>query len=76
LRNSTILFLAAVVILVWFGSEVFTAQELCATTCISLSGLSSFEDAVVVAVVPILLVIGGYRVREKEMKLGPQTRRD
>ena len=66
LRNSTILFLAAIVILVWFGSEAFTAQELCVTTCIMLTGLNVLEDAVVVAILPILLVVGGFRVRQKE----------
>jgi len=66
LRNSTILFLAAIVILVWFGSEAFTAQELCVTSCIMLTGLNALEDAIVVAVLPILLVIGGLRVRAKE----------
>ena len=66
MRNSTILFLAAIVILVWFGSEAFTAQELCVTSCIMLTGLNVLEDAIVVALLPVLLVIGGVRVRKKE----------
>jgi purine-cytosine permease-like protein len=66
LRNSTILFLAAFVILVWFGSEAFSAQELCVTSCIMLSGLNNLEDAIVVAVLPVLLVIFGIRVRAIE----------
>jgi membrane protein implicated in regulation of membrane protease activity len=66
-----ILFLAAFVILVWFGSEAFTASELCATTCISLKGLNQLEDAVVVAILPVLLAIGGIRVRRNEKNPKP-----
>ena len=66
MRNSTILFLAAIVILVWFGSEAFTAQELCVTSCIMLTGLNFLEDAIVVAILPVLIVVGGFRVRKKE----------
>ena len=66
LRNSTILFLAAIVFLVWFGAEAFTAQEICVTSCIMLSGLNNLEDAIIVAILPVLLVIGGVRVRAKE----------
>ena len=61
-----ILFLAAVVVLVWFGSEAFTANEICATSCISLAGLNVAEVALAVAVLPVLLIIGGIRVRQNE----------
>ena len=71
MRNSTILVLAAVVVLVWFGSEVATAQEICATTCISLAGLNVVEEAVAVAVLPVLLLIGGIRLRRVEKNLKP-----
>ena len=66
MRNSNILFIVAFVILVWFGSEVFTAQEICATSCISLSGLSAWEQVVSIVVLPVILVIGGVRVRKTE----------
>lgn len=69
MRNSTILLLAAVVVLVWFGSEVATAQEICATTCISLVGLNVVEQAVAVAVLPVLLLIVGIRLRKAEKSL-------
>ncbi len=68
MRNSNILFLVAVVILVWFGSEVFVAQEICATSCISLSGLSIWEQGVSVIVLPVLLIIGGIRAKRTEDK--------
>ncbi|MGI0091278.1 MAG: hypothetical protein ACREBS_06175 [Nitrososphaerales archaeon] len=73
MRNSTILFLAAFVIAVWFGAEVFTAQELCATTCVSLSGLNVWEDGIIVAILPVLLVIGGVRLLKQE-RLAPPAK--
>ena len=73
MRNSTILLLAAFVILVWFGSEAFTAQNICATTCISLSGLNLVEESLAVAILPVLLVIAALNVRKKE-KLAPTAR--
>lgn len=60
------LFLAAVVVLVWFGSETYTAQNICATTCISLAGLNVVEESVAVAILPVLLALGGISVRKKE----------
>jgi membrane protein implicated in regulation of membrane protease activity len=66
LKNSTIVFLAAAVVLVWFGSEAFLGQEICATSCISLAGTTSWEDAVVVAILPVLLLIGALKLRSKE----------
>ncbi len=66
MRNSTILFLAAFVILVWFESEALTANELCATGCISLSPLNLPEEGIVAAILPVLLLIGGLRARRNE----------
>ena len=66
MRNSNILFLVALVILAWFGSEVFTAQEICATSCISLTGLPVWGQAVSVVALPVLLVIGGAKARKTE----------
>lgn len=71
MRNSMILFLAAIVVIVWFGSEAFTANEICATSCISLAGLNVAEEALAVAVLPVLLLIGGIRVRQNEKNPKP-----
>lgn len=60
--------MAAFVVLVWFGSEAFTAQNICATTCISLGGMNYVEDGIVVAILPVLLFIGGLRVRNNEKR--------
>lgn len=66
MRNSTILFIVALLILGWFGAEVFSAQEICASSCVSLSGLSLWEQVVAVAVLPVLLGIGAFSARKKE----------
>lgn len=76
MRNSRILFLAAIVVLVWFGSEAFTAQEICATSCISLVGLNVAEVALAVAVLPVLLIIGGIRIRQNEKNPKPVAAND
>jgi len=65
-KNSSILFIVAVLILGWFGAEVYTAQNICVTTCISLSGLTSWEQAIAVAILPALLVAGGLKARQTE----------
>jgi len=65
-RNSQILFLVAVLILGWFGAEVYTAQNICVTTCIDLSGLTSWEQAIAVVVLPAILFYGGLRARKTE----------
>jgi membrane protein implicated in regulation of membrane protease activity len=65
-RNSNILFLVAFLILGWFGAEVFTAQNICVTSCVDLSGLTSWEQAIAVAILPIILVYGGIRLRKTE----------
>jgi TRAP-type C4-dicarboxylate transport system permease small subunit len=67
-RNSSILFLVAFLVLGWFGAEVYTAQNICVTTCISLSGLTGWEQGIAVAVLPVVLVIGGIRARQNEKK--------
>lgn len=54
------------VVLVWFGSEAFTGQEICATSCISLAGLNTVETAAAVAVLPVILLLLGLRVRKVE----------
>ena len=66
MRNSTILFIVALLILGWFGAEVFSAQEICASSCVSLSGLSLWEQVIAVAVLPVLLAIGAFSARKKE----------
>jgi membrane protein implicated in regulation of membrane protease activity len=65
-RNSTILFIVALLILGWFGTEVYTAQNICVTTCISLSGLTTWEQGLAVAILPVLLIIGGLKARQTE----------
>ena len=73
MRNSTILFVVAVLILAWFGSETFTAQQICVTSCIDLSGMPVWEQASSVAILPIILVLGGIRVMKTEkMNKGSQ----
>ncbi len=76
MRNSAILFLAAIVILVWFGSEAFTASEICATSCISLEGLNTIEDVAIVAILPVFLILGGIRARKKERNATPTTKNE
>lgn len=70
MRNSQILFLVAVLVLGWFGAEVYTAQNICVTSCISLVGLTGWEQATAVVILPILLVAGGFKARQNEKKLG------
>jgi len=69
-KSSSILFLVAFLVLVWFGAEVYTAQNICVTTCIQLSGLTSWEQALAVAILPVLLVAGGVKARQNEKKQG------
>jgi hypothetical protein len=69
-RNSSILFLVAVLVLGWFGAEVYTAQNICVTTCISLSGLTSWEQGIAVVILPALLLAGGFRARQNEKRVG------
>jgi hypothetical protein len=69
-RNSSILFLVAVLVLGWFGVEVYTAQNICVTSCLDLSGLTGWEQAIAVAILPVLLIAGGFRARQNEKKRG------
>jgi hypothetical protein len=69
-KNSSILFLVAVLILGWFSAEVYTAQNICVTSCIDLSGLTNWEQAIAVIILPVLLIAGGVRARQNEKKQG------
>ena len=62
----SILFVVALLILGWFGAEVFTAQNICVTTCMDLSGLTRWEQVIAVVFLPAILVIGGFRARRNE----------
>jgi membrane protein implicated in regulation of membrane protease activity len=72
-RNSTILFIVAALVVVWFGSEAYVSQQICITTCESLAGLNSWEQGIAVAILPVILVIAGIRVRQKEKLKSQQT---
>ncbi|MDG6996650.1 MAG: hypothetical protein JRN52_12080 [Nitrososphaerota archaeon] len=71
MRNSTMLFLVALLILGWFGAEAYTAQNICVTGCIDLSGFTGWQQAIIVAILPVLLVLGGIRARSNEKKGKP-----
>ena len=71
MRNSNILFLVAFLILGWFGAEVYTAQNICVTSCIDLSGLATWEQAIAVVILPAILVYGGLRARKTEKNPPP-----
>jgi membrane protein implicated in regulation of membrane protease activity len=62
------LFIAALLILAWFGAEVSTAQNICATSCISFQGYPIWVEVIAVAILPILLIIGGAKLRISESK--------
>ncbi len=66
MRNSMILLLAALLILAWFGSEVYIAQEICVTSCIYLTGQPGWVQAIAVAILPALLLLAAFRVRKTE----------
>jgi membrane protein implicated in regulation of membrane protease activity len=66
MKNSNILFIVAVLILVWFGSETITGQQICVTSCVDLSGMSSWEQAVSVLILPVIILLGAIRVRKNE----------
>ena len=71
MRNSNILFLVAFLVLGWFGAEVYTAQNVCVTSCVDLSGLTNWEQAIAVVILPAILVYGGFRLRKTEKNLPP-----
>ena len=70
MKNSNILFLVAILVLGWFGAEVYTAQNICVTSCISLAGMASWEQGIAVVILPALLIAGGLRARQNEKKQG------
>ena len=69
MRNSTIMFLVAILILGWFGSEIFTAQEICVTSCMDLSGLNVWEQGIAAVILPVFLVLIGINSRRNENAL-------
>lgn len=66
LRQSTIFFIVAVLVLIWFGAEAFPGQQICATSCISLKGMNIAEEVAAVAILPILIVLAGINQRRSE----------
>lgn|SRR5487761_744076 len=75
LRQSTIFFIVSVLVLIWFGAEAFPGQEICVTSCISLKGMNIAEEVAAVAILPILIVLGGFSLRrsEKEKEIAART---
>jgi len=67
-KNSTILFVVALLILCWFAAEVVTAQNICVTSCMDLSGWANWEQALAVVVLPLILVLGGIQSKRNEKK--------
>jgi len=67
-KNSNILFVVALLILAWFGAEVVTAQEICVSSCMLLSGWAYWEQAIAVIILPLILVLGGIQARRNEKK--------
>jgi hypothetical protein len=66
MRKSTIAFLVAFLVLVWFGAEGFTGQNICVTGCISLAGMTTWEIAIAVAILPAIIIAYGVNLRRKE----------
>jgi purine-cytosine permease-like protein len=66
LKNSTILFLAALLILGWFGAETYYGQNICVTSCISFQGYPVWAEVIAVAILPVLLLIGALKLRATE----------
>ena len=75
LRQSTIFFIVAVLVLVWFGAEAFPGQQICVTSCISLKGMNIGEEISAVAILPILIVLAGFSLRksEKQKEIAAKT---
>jgi hypothetical protein len=72
-RNSRILFIVALLVVAWFGTEDYTSQNICVTTCESLVGLTPIEQAIAVAILPVLLAIGGFYLIRKEKSIPKHT---
>ena len=66
MKNSTILFFVALLVLAWFGAEVVAAQEICVTSCMVLSGWTYWEQAIAVLILPLVLVVGGIQAKRNE----------
>jgi hypothetical protein len=66
MRQSTIFFVVAVLVLIWFGAEAFLGNNICVTSCVSLAGMNFAEVASAVAILPILIALGGYSLRKSE----------
>jgi hypothetical protein len=75
MRQSTIFFIVAVLVLIWFGAEAFPGQQICVTSCISLVGMNSAEQAAAAVILPILIALGGLSLRrsEKQKELAAKT---
>ena len=72
MRNSTILFIVALLILGWFGAEAYAAQNICVSSCLDLSGMPGWQQAVAVVILPTLLIVAALRVRSNEDKPRPK----
>lgn len=68
MRNSTIYFIVALLILGWFGAEAYSAQNICVTGCFDLSGFAGWQQGIIVAILPALLLVAGLRVRSNEKR--------
>ena len=66
MRQSTVFFVVAILVLIWFGDETFAIGHICVTSCISLSGLNVVEQAFAVAILPIIIVLLGISQRRNE----------
>ncbi|MHB1908701.1 MAG: hypothetical protein ACYCQJ_07490 [Nitrososphaerales archaeon] len=66
MRQSTIFFVVAILVLIWFGDETFAIGQICVTSCINLAGLSVIEQAGAVAILPIIIVLLGISQRRNE----------
>jgi hypothetical protein len=66
MRQSTIFFIVAVLVLVWFAAEAFPGQQICAMSCESLAGLNLPEQIAAVLILPVLIALGGISMRRSE----------
>jgi len=76
LRQSTIFFIVAVLVIIWFAAEAFPGQQICAMSCESLAGLNLPEQIAAVLILPVLIALGGISMRrsEREKALTAKTR--
>ncbi|MHB8567686.1 MAG: hypothetical protein ACYC7D_01165 [Nitrososphaerales archaeon] len=66
MRNSSYAFIAAFLVLGWFETEAYTAQNICVTSCLDLSGMTMWEQLLAAAILPILIVLYGLNMRRNE----------